>query len=100
MWKPGLVALLCTFACNPQAPRAAASRQAPTISGVGSVPVGGHLPEGVTPLSYALELEIVPARKEFTGRARIELEIAQPIQSISLHAARMSFGTAALWLPG
>jgi alanyl aminopeptidase len=101
MWKPGLMALLCTLACNPQAPRASVSTQAPPITGVASVePAGGQLPDGVTPLSYALELEIVPSRKEFTGRARIELQIERPIERILLHAANMSFGKIALWLPG
>src|SRR5688572_25880221 len=100
MWKPGLVALLCTLACNREAVRAPVSTEAPPVTVASTSPLPGHLPSDVTPLSYALELEIVPARKDFSGRARIEIKIARSTQSILLHAAGMRFGKVALWLPG
>jgi alanyl aminopeptidase len=46
----------------------------------------GRLPGDVEPVSYRLELELVPAQTAFSGHAHIELEVHRPVQVIYLHA--------------
>jgi alanyl aminopeptidase len=46
----------------------------------------GKLPRDVRPLGYNLELEVVPSKERFSGRARIEVELAGPSTRIWLHA--------------
>jgi alanyl aminopeptidase len=60
------------------APRPAAA-QAPLV-----VPTG-QLPREVRPLGYSLELEIVPTRERFAGRAQIAVQIDRPTSIVWLH---------------
>ena len=57
---------------------------APTAPVPLAVPTG-QLPREVRPLGYTLELEIVPSRERFTGRAQIAVQIDHPTSVIWLH---------------
>jgi alanyl aminopeptidase len=48
-----------------------------------------RLPADVTPLSYALELNLVPSAKTYSGRVTIELALDRPRESLYLHARGM-----------
>jgi len=50
----------------------------------------GRLPDDVEPVSYRLELEIVPSRTTFSGHAHIELEVRRPVSAIYLHAKELA----------
>jgi alanyl aminopeptidase len=100
MWKYALLGLVCLTACNREAARAAAAPAAPSVRVASTSATGGHLPNDVTPLSYALELEIVPSKPDFTGRARIELQIERPLERIQLHAEGLRFTALGLLLAG
>jgi alanyl aminopeptidase len=49
----------------------------------------GKLPRDVKPLSYTLELEIVPSRDRFSGRTQIRVELAQPSTRVWLHGKNL-----------
>lgn len=49
-------------------------------------PPTGRLPADVTPLRYAVTLEIVPSRERFSGRVAIDLALDRPRQTLYLHA--------------
>lgn len=49
------------------------------------MPPTGRLPEGVTPRSYDLVLAIDPAAERFSGEVTIEVELAEPRDTIWLH---------------
>lgn len=50
----------------------------------------GHLSKLVVPRRYALRLDLDPARDTFTGQARIELRVREPVQAIELHASGLT----------
>jgi alanyl aminopeptidase len=58
-----------------------------------------RLPEGVQPVAYALELEIAPESPGFSGRARIELQLAHAAPSILLHAKALELTRATVIQP-
>jgi aminopeptidase N len=49
----------------------------------------GKLPAGVTPLSYRLDLTIVPDEARFSGHAEIDVELKADTQSIYLHGREL-----------
>jgi len=50
----------------------------------------GPLPEGVTPLRYALDLHIDPARDVFTGTVDVRVHLDAPTQRIWMHGDRIT----------
>ena len=59
----------------------------------------GQLPDDVTPLRYALDLHIDPAREVFTGTVDVRVRLDHPTQRIWMHGTRMTVQDA--WIaPG
>ena len=54
----------------------------------------GKLPAGVTPLSYRLDLTIVPEQARFSGHAEIDIDLKEPAQSIYLHGRELKMTSA------
>ena len=84
------------LSCATHAPPAGPAGAARTAPVAGEEPPVLLLPEGVRPLRYALELEVVPARAAgFTGSSEIEIELASPRSFIWMHgrALRVSRAT-------
>lgn len=50
----------------------------------------GRLPEGVTPLSYRLWMEIVPERERFRGQVDIRVRVDEPRSLIWLHGRELN----------
>ena len=86
--------LLCCHRDPPAAP------QSPPPEGGAAAEQAPRLPDGVKPLSYDLQLDIAPASAGFTGQARIEVELAQAVDAIQLHAERLDITRATVTLPG
>jgi len=59
-----------------------------------------RLPEHVQPTAYELELAIAPATPDFTGHARIEVELSRSVESILLHAKDLTLTSVVVALPG
>lgn len=53
-----------------------------------------RLPEGTTPLGYALSLAIDPAQPEFTGQVDIRIRIDAPTRTLWLHAGELTITEA------
>lgn len=49
-----------------------------------------RLPTTVRPSRYTADLRVVPGKDDFSGRIAIDLDIAQPVQTIWLHAKALS----------
>ena len=93
----GLVAA-CLVACSaheatplPEKPNH--SPGDPTTGG-GSASPGLRLPEGVTPLSYELRLELDPDSESFHGEVKIRTRIDRPTDRIWLHADDLAITNA------
>ncbi|MDW8247040.1 MAG: M1 family metallopeptidase [Sandaracinaceae bacterium] len=54
-----------------------------------SLPPEGRLPPGITPLRYALELEVDPRKTGFGGQVDIRIRLEHAVRHIWLHAAGM-----------
>src|SRR3954464_15208635 len=63
-------------------------------------PIGGRLAEGVRPVSYELALDVDPRRPDFSGHARIEVELDRRVDLIQLHARDLQLSRIALAVPG
>src|SRR3954467_9923575 len=66
-----------------------------------------RLPGDVRPLRYELDLRLVPAEDNYSGRVSVEIEAIQPVQTIWLNAANLKLtravvnsGTNAQIVPG
>lgn len=59
-----------------------------------------QLPEGVRPLRYAIDLEVVPGAPAFGGTAEIEIELSAPHRSIWLHGRELRVSRATVEAPG
>ncbi|MBX7191849.1 MAG: M1 family metallopeptidase [Sandaracinaceae bacterium] len=71
---------------------------APAAAPVDVTPTG-PLPDGITPLRYALDLEVVPSRDTFSGTVDIRVRLEHPSQRIYLHGTGMTVSEA--WIaPG
>src|SRR5262245_35145477 len=57
----------------------------PLPEALGAAPEGGRLPRDVTPLHYALDLEIVPERDGFSGTTAIRVRLDAPRSVIWMH---------------
>lgn len=84
---PASLAALLACATRPPSP-AAPAEEPPRL----------QLPEGVRPLRYALDMTIVPSHTKFGGTVEIEVELASPQASISMHGRglRVSEATVAM----
>ncbi len=56
----------------------------------------GKLPKDVAPKHYQLRIEPAPGNEDFSGHAEIEIEVAKPVDSITLNAAGLDFTVALL----
>ncbi|HEX5430756.1 MAG TPA: M1 family aminopeptidase [Bryobacteraceae bacterium] len=55
-----------------------------------------RLPDGVVPVKHAIELSIDPARSEFQGRGRIEVDLRKPTAEIWLNGRDLVPGEASV----
>lgn len=94
-------------ACGSSAPPSQQAPTAPVASGTEDVerrlessPTAseplptGRLPEGVTPLRYALDLEIVPSRDGFAGTVDVRVRLDRPTSRIFMHGAGLTVSEA------
>lgn len=72
------------------APLAAAEPSPPTL----------RLPDAVRPTRASVELDIDPARAQFTGRIRLELEVRRPTDVVWLNAERLEIDSAVIGAGG
>jgi alanyl aminopeptidase len=87
MWKRVLTTCsVLVLACHQEQP--AAPPVAPPPAPEQAIPAdpASRLPDGVQPIAYSLELEIVPDSPGFGGRVRIDVALARAVDSILLHA--------------
>ena len=57
-------------------------------------PPTGQLPASAVPLSYALELKVDPRAERFSGRVRIRVRLALPLDHLWLNASGIETGRA------
>ncbi|MEZ4394205.1 MAG: M1 family aminopeptidase [Polyangiales bacterium] len=109
-----LAAALLLLGCTPRAavpaPRAPEVTAAPETGEALPAEPAGPLPEGVTPLRYALSLEIVPSRDRFRGEVQITARLDRAVTGLWLHGrdlevtsaevSRVGVARAARWVPG
>ncbi|MDH3589546.1 MAG: M1 family metallopeptidase, partial [Gammaproteobacteria bacterium] len=80
-----LFVIVCLGACT--APDLPPEPPEPVV--LSEVPAG-RLPQVVVPLSYALDLTIVPERDMFSGHVTIALDLRQAVDRFFLHAAGLT----------
>lgn len=56
--------------------------------------VNGRLPDGITPVSYDVTLDLDPTRESFTGTVEIVVRLATPRDRVWLHAEDLTFASA------
>src|SRR5690348_13779986 len=56
----------------------------------------GKLPKDVVPKHYVLRIEPHAGNERFAGRAEIEIEVARPVDSITVNASGLEFGSVRL----
>jgi alanyl aminopeptidase len=66
----------------------ATAQEAPERSAEPAVPLG-QLPEGVTPLRYALDLDIDPRLETFSGAVQIVVQVDEPADHLWLHGENL-----------
>jgi aminopeptidase N len=59
----------------------------------------GKLPKDVVPKHYVLRIEPAAGNERFSGRVEIEIEVAKPVDSVTLNAAGLNFGSVFLVSP-
>ncbi len=90
--RPALVLACALLACATQ-------RSRPPSSGP-DAPPALQLPDGVRPLRYALDLEVVPDAPGFRGAAAIEIELAEPRTFVWMHARELRVSRASVEVAG
>jgi alanyl aminopeptidase len=78
----------------------AAHAPVPAPSGAAEAPPLLLLPEGVRPLRYALDLEVVPSAPAFAGTAEIEIELSAPHTSVWMHGRDLRVSRATVEAQG
>jgi len=63
-------------------------------------PAALRLPESVTPRSYELTLRIDPATPTFTGKVRIEVELARATRLLRMHSDGLTIASATATVAG
>ncbi|HRE92134.1 MAG TPA: M1 family metallopeptidase, partial [Myxococcota bacterium] len=71
-----------------------ASDTASTTSRPALFPAPLRLPDGAAPTAYELHLKIDPAAETFSGRVKIDVELAQATRLIRLHALDLTIASA------
>ena len=56
----------------------------------------GKLPKDVVPKHYTLRIEPAPGNERFSGRADIDIEVAKPVDSVTLNASELTIAAARL----
>lgn len=56
----------------------------------------GRLPQGVTPLAYALDFTMDPRAPGFSGHTEIQVNISQPLNAIWMHGKNFDISSAEL----
>ena len=89
------LALLTTTACGavPGGTSALGPEATPAAAGD---PSGGRLSRTVVPLSYELDLTIVPAAPGYGGAVTIDIRIAEPTRAVWLHGDGLTVTKAAV----
>ena len=72
----------------------AGGQQAGASSAQQEAPPTGKLPRDVVPLSYVLELEIMPTRERFSGRTQIRVDVKRESAHVWLHARKLDVKSA------
>jgi alanyl aminopeptidase len=95
---PWLLALLSACGAPAPIPEPASSggEASAPVAEVDATPAApeGPLPDGVTPLSYALELRIDPRQDRFSGVVEIRARFEAPTERFWMHGALLSVGRA------
>ena len=86
-----LLLLIVASACRTHG--ATTTPGAPPPIPASEIPLG-PLPRTVVPLAYTVELEIVPARSEFSGRTQIAVQVSEPTSRIWLHGRDLDVSSA------
>ncbi len=86
-----LAAVLLACAAHAPVPAPSAAAEAPPLL---------LLPEGVRPLRYALDLEVVPSAPAFAGTAEIEIELSAPHTSVWMHGLDLRVSRATVEAQG
>jgi cytosol alanyl aminopeptidase len=86
-------------ACHRDPPAAPVTAGAAASSAAPLDP-SARLPAHVQPTAYHLELAIAPATADFSGRARILVELGRSVESILLHAQGLTLKSVVVALPG
>jgi alanyl aminopeptidase len=85
-----LLASLLGAACSP-------ATQVPSVTPAGGLPAAevksDRLPGDVQPLSYSLELTVLPKTERFSGRAQILVEVKAPTPVVMLHAKNLQISS-------
>lgn len=68
----------------------------PAVAGTDAAAPAGQLGDRVVPLSYRLDLRLLPEQSDFSGRALIELRVAEPTRVIYLHGNGLEVASAKL----
>lgn len=101
-----LIALLALplFACASTQEAGTSTPPPPPSAGPSArpddAPPTGKLPEGVTPLHYALDLDIDPAKERFSGQVRIQTRVDDERDRIWLHAKGLRVSQAVVTQDG
>src|SRR4026209_2072386 len=56
----------------------------------------GKLPKDVVPKHYVLRIEPLAGNERFAGRAEIDIEVAKPVDSITLNGSGLDLSSAVL----
>ena len=98
--RPILIAaslLLATTAFTPLATLAAPA--APAIVADANAPKG-KLPDAATPLSYSLNLTIVPSKPRFSGHVEIDVNVKAETKSLYLHGRDLNMSKVVAMVDG
>src|SRR3954470_4244313 len=100
LWVLGALPIAALSACHRDPAPVAPVATGTTPEGAEPLDPSGRLPDHVRPSAYNLELEIAPASPDFSGHARIEVELTRPVESILLHAKGLQLTGVVVALPG
>jgi aminopeptidase N len=98
-----LVALTCaTLACRSNPPRAhdpgagpsAGGAVTPSDADIPAPQANGRLPDLARPTRYALDLDVNPDEQGYSGRVRIDVEVARSTRALVLHARGLTITRA------
>ncbi|MEY2933890.1 MAG: hypothetical protein RL033_4639, partial [Pseudomonadota bacterium] len=100
MRKSVLVLLALLAACRREPVANVGVPSEPVPAEASAAAAQGRLPEGVRPTHYALQLQIVPGRDDFSGHASIDVQLDRPLQTLLLHARELQLTSSSVSVPG